>query len=81
VIKKNTILIILLLLWAFLFVALQKYTKDFHSSREEPEGSITDVHAARYLAADFTLYDLNGTVTQPSDYRGSVVLMMFWTTW
>jgi cytochrome oxidase Cu insertion factor (SCO1/SenC/PrrC family) len=81
VIKKNAILIILLLLGAFLFVALQKYTKEYHSSRLEPEVSITDVHTARYLATDFTLYDLNGNVTQLSDYRGSVVLMMFWTTW
>jgi cytochrome oxidase Cu insertion factor (SCO1/SenC/PrrC family) len=81
VIKKNAILIILLLLGAFLFVALQKYTKEFRSSRVEPEVSITDVHTARYLAKDFTLPDLNGTPTQLADYHGSVVLMMFWTTW
>ena len=80
-IKKNIILIIMLFAVALLFVALQKYTKKFRSSLAETEVSISEVHTARYLAADFTLPDLNGTPTQLSDYRGSVVLMMFWTTW
>ena len=79
--KKNIFLIILLLLGALLFMVLQKYTKEFYSSMPKTEVSISDSHTARYLAADFTLADLNGTFNQLSDYRGSVVLMMFWTTW
>ncbi len=80
-IKKNIILIILLLLGALLFVALQKYTKKYYSSVSETEVSTSDLPAARYLATDFILPDLNGKNTQLSDYRGSAVLMMFWTTW
>ncbi len=80
-INKNSILIILLLLGALLFVALQKYTNEYYSSAPETEVSTPDLPVARYLAADFILPDLKGTNTQLSDYRGSAVLMMFWTTW
>lgn len=79
--KKNIFLVILLLLGAFLFATLQKHTKKFYSSYEEPKLSITDFPTVRYLAPNFTLSDLNGNATQLSDYRGSVVLMLFWTTW
>lgn len=79
--KKNIFLIILLCAVALLFVVLQKYTKKYHSTPADTEISLSDVHTARYPAADFTLPDLNGNNTQLSDYRGSVVLMMFWTTW
>jgi cytochrome oxidase Cu insertion factor (SCO1/SenC/PrrC family) len=81
VVKKNIILIILMLLGAFLFVALQKHTKEFYSSSEEPRLSITDFPTVRYFAPNFTLSDLNGNAAQLSDYRGSVVLILFWTTW
>ena len=37
--------------------------------------------SSRYLAQEFNLLDLNGDVTQLSDYRGSVVVLLFWTTW
>jgi len=36
---------------------------------------------SRHLAQNFNLPDLNGDVTQLSDYRGSVVVLLFWTTW
>ena len=35
----------------------------------------------RQQAPDFTLEDLNGAEVSLSDYRGSVVIMLFWTTW
>lgn len=79
--KKNGILLLLLLIAAALFVALQKYTKKHYSSFEQTGISSTDLPAPRYLAADFTLPDLNGNTTRLSDFRGSVVLIMFWTTW
>ena len=37
--------------------------------------------APRYPAPDFTLNDLHGKSVNLSDYQGSVVAMMFWTTW
>jgi len=37
--------------------------------------------SSRYLAQNFNLPDLNGDATQLSDYRGSVVVLLFWTTW
>ena len=78
---KNIILIALLILGASLFVALQKYTREYYSSVEEPTLSITDFPTIRYIAPNFTLSDLNGNAAQLSDYRGSVVLILFWTTW
>jgi cytochrome oxidase Cu insertion factor (SCO1/SenC/PrrC family) len=78
---KNIILITLLILGAFLFVALQKYTKEYHSSVQEPTLSITDFPTVRYISPNFTLSDLKGNTAQLSDYRGSVVLILFWTTW
>ena len=36
---------------------------------------------SRHPAPDFILPDLNGNATQLLDYRGSVVVIMFWTTW
>jgi cytochrome oxidase Cu insertion factor (SCO1/SenC/PrrC family) len=35
----------------------------------------------RYPAPEFTLKDLDGASVSLSDYHGSVVAMMFWTTW
>ncbi len=35
----------------------------------------------RQKAPDFTLNDLNGAALSLSDFRGSVVIMLFWTTW
>jgi cytochrome oxidase Cu insertion factor (SCO1/SenC/PrrC family) len=78
---KNIILIILLLTGVSLFIALQKYSKNNYSTTEDTEISISDLTSPRYLAGNFMLPDLNGTRTQLSDYQGSVVLMMFWTTW
>ena len=37
--------------------------------------------APRYPAPDFTIYDLDGQRITLSDYKGSVVVMMFWTSW
>ena len=33
------------------------------------------------LALDFTLEDLEGQQVQFADFRGKVVLLLFWTTW
>ncbi len=35
----------------------------------------------RYPAPDFTLLDADGASMSLSDNRGSVVALMFWTTW
>lgn len=78
---KNGILIVLLLAGVSLFVILQKYTKEYHSSFEKAEVSATDFPAPRFIAPNFILSDLNGEDTRLYDYRGSVVLLMFWTTW
>ena len=78
---KNIILIILMLTGVSLFIALQKDSKNNYSTTEDSEISINDLTAPRYLAGNFMLPDLNGTRIQLSDYKGSVVLMMFWTTW
>lgn len=78
---KNIILAALLILGVFLFVALQKHTREYYSSVEEPTLSITDFPTVRYSAPNFTLSDLNGNAAQLADYRGSVVLILFWTTW
>jgi cytochrome c biogenesis protein CcmG/thiol:disulfide interchange protein DsbE len=37
--------------------------------------------AAGYMAADFTLTDLNGQVHRLADLRGKVVFLNLWTTW
>ena len=78
---KNSILIILLLVGVSLFVLLQKYTNKYPSSYEEEAFSVTALPASRSIAPDFILSDLNGEDTRLYDYRGTVVLMMFWTTW
>ena len=37
--------------------------------------------SSRSPAQEFNLLDLNGDATQLSDHRGSVVVLLFWTTW
>lgn len=78
---KNSTLIILIVVFAALFLVLQKYSKDNRSSEEQASARVAELATTRYLAANFTLADLNGDITQLSDYRDSVVLMLFWTTW
>jgi len=59
---------------AILFLSSLLFPASGYSSQNETIRS-------RYPAPDFNLPDLNGDATQLSDYRGSVVVMMFWTTW
>jgi len=41
----------------------------------------TDGAAARRMAPDFMLPDLNGRKVKLSDYRGKLVVIDFWATW
>ena len=59
----------------------QKYVRKYYSSPEEPALSINNFPSPRYPAPNFTLPDLQGNATTLSNYQGSVVLIMFWTTW
>lgn len=78
---KNGFLVILFILAVFLVINLQKYAREYYSSPEEPELSINNFSTPRFPAPDFTLSDLRGNATTLSNYQGSVVLIMFWTTW
>ena len=78
---KNGILIILLLVGVSLFVILKEHTKKYNPSFEEAEVSDKNYPVPRFIAPNFSLSDLNGEDTRLYDYRGSVVLLMFWTTW
>jgi len=64
-----------------LFLVLQKYSKDYSSSANQSQAPVIAQPAARYSAPDFTLADLEKNGFRLSDSRGSVVAMMFWTTW
>lgn len=78
---KNGFLLVLFLGTTFLFIKIQNYTREYDSSYEEPVLSINNFSTPRYPAPNFTLADLHGKDITLSDYRGSVVVMMFWTTW
>lgn len=79
---KNGFLILLLILFGSLLIILQKYTREYHSTLEQTETfSAANIPAPRFTAQNFSLLDLNGNEAQLSNYRGSVVLILFWTTW
>ena len=78
---KNLILVILAIFGGGLFLFLQKYSKEYYSSFEQPRAPLIEQSAARYQAPDFTLVDLDDNEFQLSGARGNVVAMMFWTTW
>jgi len=78
---KNIILITLAVSGVTLFLVLQKYSKDYNSSANQSQAPVIAQSAARYSAPDFTLTDLEKNEFRLSDSRGSVVAMLFWTTW
>ena len=78
---KKGFLITLIISVVILVYNLQKYVIKHYSPPEEPELSINNFPSPRYPAPDFTLSDLQGNATTLSNYQGSVVIMMFWTTW
>ena len=81
---KTATLVVLTILTVALFFILQKYTKDNFTPPEEEAAVVADnlrPDSARDPASDFVLPDLNGKNVRLTDYRGSVVLMLFWTTW
>ena len=78
---KNIILVILGISGVSLFLVLQKYSKDYGSSANQSQPPVITQPAARYSAPDFTLADLEKNGFRLSDSRGSVVAMLFWTTW
>ena len=78
---KNIILITLAISGLALFLVLQKYSKDYYSSGDQPPAPVIAKSAARYRAPDFTLTDLQANEFRLSDSRGSVVALLFWTTW
>jgi len=79
---KTITLVVLAVLAATLFFVLQKHTPpaDPVSINEVPDTDL-QMKSDRRPAADFTLTDLNGKDVRLADFRGSVVLMIFWTTW
>jgi cytochrome oxidase Cu insertion factor (SCO1/SenC/PrrC family) len=78
---KNVILIALALCGGALFLVLQKHSKDYDSSFEQPVSPAIDEPDTRYRAPDFTLVDLDNNEYKLSDSQGDVVVMTFWTTW
>jgi len=78
---KNVILLTLAIFGGAMFLVLQKYSKDYYSSFEQPRTPVIDIPTARYRAPDFTLPDLDKNEFKLSDSQGNVVAMMFWTTW
>lgn len=78
---KNVVLLTLAISGGALFLVLQKYSKDYYSSFEQPGVPVIDKPAARYRAPEFTLVDLDKNEFKLSDSQGNVVAMMFWTTW
>ena len=78
---KNAILLTLAISGGAMFLVLQKYSKEYYSSFEQPRAPVIDQPAARYRAPDFILADLDQNEFKLSDSQGNVVAMMFWTTW
>ncbi|MFC1571629.1 TlpA disulfide reductase family protein [Candidatus Margulisiibacteriota bacterium] len=44
-------------------------------------GRVPKTAPGDFLAADFTLEDLNGSAHTLSDYQGKIVFLNFWATW
>ncbi|MFW2368968.1 MAG: peroxiredoxin family protein [Desulforhopalus sp.] len=78
---KNVILLTLAIFGGAMFLVLQKYSKDYYSSLEQPRVPVINLPTTRYLAPDFTLVDLDQNEFKLPDSQGNVVVMMFWTTW
>lgn len=79
--NKDKLLIILILCGGALFLVLQKHSKEYYASFEQPQSPAVGKPASRYRAPDFTLADLEGNDFKLTDSRGNVVAVMFWTTW
>jgi cytochrome oxidase Cu insertion factor (SCO1/SenC/PrrC family) len=78
---KNGILVVLFILFVSLLVILQRYTREYQVTLGQTQVPVKEVRAPRYIAQDFSLVDLGGEKKQLSDFRGSVVLILFWATW
>jgi hypothetical protein len=78
--KKRLSLLILLCSSAFVAISTHSLAFQFNPALQ-PFVPQAKVASPRYPAPDFSLYDLAGTRVNLSDYQGSVVAMMFWTTW
>ena len=78
---KTGFLLVLFIGAAFLFIYIQNYSREYHSTQEGPKLSMDNFSTPRFPAPDFTLTDLENNEITLSDYKGSVVLIMFWTTW
>ncbi|OGB95811.1 MAG: hypothetical protein A2Z31_04825 [candidate division NC10 bacterium RBG_16_65_8] len=72
---KNTLLVALLVVAAFLFTLRQGF---FLASPSVQPG---EWHDRSVSVPEFILPDLGGTPIRLSDHRGKVVLLNFWATW
>ena len=77
---KHLIHMLLLLCCALVAVPTSSFAFRFNPALQPFVPHQKDIRP-RYPAPDFTLNDLDGTSVKLSDYQGSVVAIMFWTTW
>ncbi len=78
---KNRALLTLILITTSLTLVWYGYLRWESAGLAEAAAAELPPPHERRTAPDFTLPDLDGNVVHLSDYRGSVVLMGFWTTW
>ena len=86
---EKTYKILKMVLLALIFVALllgAKRLYDTLGSQVQLDTLATqaaeeDNEAAKQLAPDFTVYDLEGNPHKLSDFRGKPVILNFWATW
>jgi hypothetical protein len=79
--SKKRVILILILITTSLTLGWQGYLRWESASLAEAVAEELPSPDARLPAPDFSLLDLEGNVVHISDYRGSVVLAGFWTTW
>ena len=78
---QKGLLIIIVGIAVVIVMSIQNGLRDRVVSHDEPNLSILHFPTPPYPAPDFTLVNLAYNQVNFSDYRGSVILLMFWTTW
>ena len=78
---QKGLLIIIVGIAVIIVMSIQNGLRDRAVSHDEPNLSIHHFPTPSYPAPDFTLVNLADNQVNFSDYRGSVIILMFWTTW
>lgn len=78
--KKLTIVLLILVASGLCFALLEYKQRNSVDIALEVAAELPLPHA-RIIAPDFSLPDLKGNIVSLSKFRGSVILLGFWTSW